>query len=727
MSQIKLLDPLVRNQIAAGEVVERPAAIIKELVENSIDAGATRISIELSHNYRSIKIADNGKGIYMSELELAFERHATSKISEITDLNDISSNGFRGEALASIAAVSKVTCISKPADQELAYSYTIKGVDAELNPASAASGTSILIEELFYNTPARLKFLKTGASEKKHIVDLVRNFAIFHPKIAFKLTIDHGVTLDLNQQSDFSLRIKDIFGDKIVSKLIPLSYHAGNLQLTGFISTAALFRSDKRAYYTAINTRVVPCDLIRSAVDKIYKEILPARKYPYIFLNILIEADQVDVNVHPSKKEVRYQNPNYIYRSLLEALRVTLADEIFKEHAQLKVFNSESLLTATELNNLLENESGVKASSKLEAEIVKEKLESNKEKLNEISGAKLTNESEKVLNQPSENISDLKQDTSGSSKTYVSQKSTCKSTYAPYQQDYSLNSDPNCKPKIKLAHQANRDSNLAESNLKANLSDLSDLELKPNHSFNELKVSRLNISFIDSPNLKTVILNNGIRTNFEIVSEINKSNILINGELSSSNSKLKQNFLEHLQKFADEHAGKISASNFAANKINKNERSRPDSRISDSQLAKIFKRDNYTCVYCGRPLINNKTLKQALASLPLNANTKLSLDSKNKLTKQHKLNDYKATYDHHLPASKYAALNQDERNLYAACPVCNLAKSNSEASKTWQPKMNNAWQDVSEDQPLEIEGVKFVSPYKFIANIEQASKSNLLN
>ena len=303
---IKLLDPQVANQIAAGEVVEGASSVIKELVENSIDANAKRINIELSNQFRRIRIADNGSGMSSEDIDLAFKRHSTSKIDTIDDIYHISTNGFRGEALASIASVSKLTCISKRYQDEHASKLYLESGTEQKTLTGAAVGTSILVDDLFFNTPARLKFLKSNNKERNTAIDLIRSIAISHPEISFTLNIDNKVVLKSSGCNKLEQKIQEIFSIDVAESLYELKFNNGDLKVSGFISAPHLTRSDKRGIFTILNQRILRCPVMKSALDMAYKDILLSGKNPIAVINVEMPYSEVDVNVHPSKKEVKY-------------------------------------------------------------------------------------------------------------------------------------------------------------------------------------------------------------------------------------------------------------------------------------------------------------------------------------------------------------------------------------------------------------------------------------
>ncbi|MDA0772409.1 MAG: DNA mismatch repair endonuclease MutL [Cyanobacteria bacterium] len=327
---IQILPEHIANQIAAGEVVEGPSSIIKELVENSIDAAATKIDIELSKQLLKIVVVDNGTGMSPEDLVLAFKRHATSKITVIEDLYNLDTNGFRGEALASISAVSRLTCVTKRDEDTHASKIYIENDKQELSQAGAATGTKIVIDDLFFNTPARLKFLKSNNKERNFIVDLVRGLALANPAIAFSLVIDDRSVVKTSGSSDLKATIGEIFSESICGALVKLDMERSGINVTGYTTQAHVTRSDKRGIFTIVNGRLVSCYILRSALEAVYRDILPPGKSPIAVIQLELDKADVDVNVHPNKKELRYKDTNKVYTLVGDATAKALADNHYQ-------------------------------------------------------------------------------------------------------------------------------------------------------------------------------------------------------------------------------------------------------------------------------------------------------------------------------------------------------------------------------------------------------------
>lgn len=328
MSQqtIKILSEEVINKIAAGEVIERPASVLKELLENSLDAGSTDIAIELREGGKKlISVSDNGCGIPAAEVELAFQRHATSKISSFEDLDMLSTLGFRGEALPSIASVSKASVLTRTKEALAATKVELHAGKIVTNHQEGGStGTTIRVEGLFYNTPARRKFLKTTATEYTHNLNMMTELALAHWQVGITLIHDRKEVFKLPPVEHLDERIYDLFGKETQEHLLTVHLEQKFLNITGLVSSGVLSRPTRNQQYFFVNNRSVRHKLFSHAVNSAYETLLPAGKYPLTFLFLQIDPEQVDVNVHPSKKEVRFSNEGAVHELLLRALKETL-------------------------------------------------------------------------------------------------------------------------------------------------------------------------------------------------------------------------------------------------------------------------------------------------------------------------------------------------------------------------------------------------------------------
>ena len=323
---INILDDLTINKIAAGEVVERPSSVTKELIENSIDASSTQIVIDIvDGGKKQIRITDNGEGIPSSEVDKSFLRHATSKIKKIDDLYDLYSLGFRGEALASIASVSRLEMITKTKDEPLGTKVVLEGGKEVLKePVGTKNGTTIIIKDLFFNTPVRQKFLKSTHAETINISDLINKLAIGNTNVQFKY-INNG-KLMLNTPGDNKLIsvIRSIYGKEIVENLIEINEEGSFCNINGYIGNNNIYRSNKNLQHIYINNRYVRSKIILDAINEAYKSIIPINKQGVCFLNIDINPAKIDVNIHPTKMEIKFENDKDLYIEIRDLLKKKL-------------------------------------------------------------------------------------------------------------------------------------------------------------------------------------------------------------------------------------------------------------------------------------------------------------------------------------------------------------------------------------------------------------------
>ena len=333
MARIKQLSKHLINQIAAGEVIERPASVVKELVENSIDAGASKISIEINNDCRDIRVADNGCGIHPDDIMLAFSKHATSKIETDEDLFDIHTLGFRGEALSSIISISKLTCTTRTADFETGTKVKCENSKVSQVKTGCAIGTIMDIKDLFYNLPARLKFLKSSNTEFSYIQELLQSLALAHPECSIELKKNSKQTLKTTGQNNLLQTIKEVYSSDVISNLkeVLKTDNLSGLKISGYVSTPDYTRSSKKSYHIYINSRTVKCPVFQKAIDTAYKSLIANRKYPFVVLNLEIPPSDVDVNVHPTKKEVRYKNPNQVFNFIYTSIQAGLMNYIEKQ------------------------------------------------------------------------------------------------------------------------------------------------------------------------------------------------------------------------------------------------------------------------------------------------------------------------------------------------------------------------------------------------------------
>lgn len=328
MSHIQVLDQHTINQIAAGEVIERPASVVKELVENAIDAGANTITVEIKEGGSSlIRVTDNGKGIVRDEVKIAFLRHATSKIRTATDLLYVSSLGFRGEALSSIAAIAKVELITKTDGDLTGVRYQIHGgKEAGYEEIGCPEGTTFLIRELFYNVPARKKFLKSAQVEASHIDTLLQRIALSHPTISFKFINNGQIKLQTSGNGNVKDIIYHLYGREAMLSLLPLQAENDICKVEGFIGKPSFSRGNRGFEHYFVNGRFIKNPMITQAIEEAYKTFTMVHKYPFTAFHITIDNALLDVNVHPAKLEVRFRNSDELFSFLVQAIRNTLEE-----------------------------------------------------------------------------------------------------------------------------------------------------------------------------------------------------------------------------------------------------------------------------------------------------------------------------------------------------------------------------------------------------------------
>ena len=336
MARIKQLSVNLINQIAAGEVIERPSSVVKELVENSIDAGSSKIEISVTNECRNIRIADNGCGIHPDDVYVAFAKHATSKISDEKDLWNIHTLGFRGEALASICSISKVTCISRTKDFDYGVKIVAENSEVSKTETGCALGTIMEIENIFSTQPARLKFLKSDKTEFSYIQEVITSAAIANPNIAFTLFHNGSKVLQTRGNSTLLDRIEDIYSLDLSKELRELDKFdsKANVKISGYVSDPSYTRSSKKSVRIYVNDRPVKCPVVLKAIDMAYKNLLPNGKYPFVILKIEINPHDIDVNAHPTKREIRWREPNLIFNFVIAAIDKALSSNTYKQFSE---------------------------------------------------------------------------------------------------------------------------------------------------------------------------------------------------------------------------------------------------------------------------------------------------------------------------------------------------------------------------------------------------------
>lgn len=340
MARITQLSKNLINQIAAGEVIERPVSVVKELVENSIDAGSTKITIDVNNDCRDIRVADNGCGIHPDDILLAFSKHATSKIKNVDDLYAIETLGFRGEALSSIISIAQVTCTTRTKDYDYGTKVECQESEVKSTEIGCAVGTIMSIKNLFYNIPARLKFLKSPKTEFSYIQELIQSLALVNSNIAFELKNNDKIILKTNGLNNLQNTIKDVFSRDILNHLkeVYKTDELSGLKISGFVTTPDYTRSSKK-YNIYINSRIVKCPVFQKAIDTAYKNLMAKGKYPFVVLNLELPPTDVDVNVHPTKKEVRYKNTNQIFSFIYASIDMALSN-----YSEIKASNTISIV-----------------------------------------------------------------------------------------------------------------------------------------------------------------------------------------------------------------------------------------------------------------------------------------------------------------------------------------------------------------------------------------------
>jgi DNA mismatch repair protein MutL len=323
---IRILSPEVASQIAAGEVIERPASVVKELVENALDAGADQVSIRTeSAGRRLIEVSDDGCGIPPKELSMSVERHATSKLSKASDLLNIGTLGFRGEALASIGSVSRMSITSRVASNEMGVTLSIDGgVPSYVQPVGAPIGTLVSVKDLFYNLPARLKFLKKDTTERRHIDSLTTRYALAYPHVRFQLTQERRIALQTSGNGDCREALASLLGPDVARQMLEVASSGEKMKVSGFISPTSVTRGSRRWITFYVNGRPVVDPALSAALTKAYHTLLMVGRYPLAVLFLELSPEAVDVNVHPTKAEVRFRQPSEVFTSVQSAVRRAL-------------------------------------------------------------------------------------------------------------------------------------------------------------------------------------------------------------------------------------------------------------------------------------------------------------------------------------------------------------------------------------------------------------------
>lgn len=325
--RIRVLTPDVSNKIAAGEVIERPASVVKELVENAIDARARSVRIEVLGGGRElIRITDDGAGVAAEDAPLAFQRHATSKISSALDLTTVRTLGFRGEALPSIASVARVEFVSRTAASDAGVRLTVEGGETHLTPWGAPVGTQITVRDLFYNTPARYKFLKTDGTERRHIAEYVTHMALARPDVRFELFLERRLVLQSPGNDLLKEAIASVYGKRVIPDLIPVAWESPWASISGYVGKPTLAKGNRSAESLFVNGRWIQSRLLNVAVERGYEALLAHRKFPLVVLHIAVDPTLIDVNVHPAKTEIRFKDDRETFKAVMLAVRKALTE-----------------------------------------------------------------------------------------------------------------------------------------------------------------------------------------------------------------------------------------------------------------------------------------------------------------------------------------------------------------------------------------------------------------
>ncbi len=324
--RILRLDPLTANKIAAGEVVERPSAVVKELVENAMDAGSTQITVEVRQGGKTyIRISDNGSGIPFDDIPLALERHATSKIRTVQDLNTVHSLGFRGEALASIASVSLMELITRPAEATVGFRLEVQGGrTVTLEETGAPQGTTVIVKDLFFNTPARMKFMKSNGAENAAITEWISRLAVSRPLVSFRFIADGQDVFMTSGNGKLLEAIAGVYERSLAKSMIPLQAQHEGITLTGFLGDLSLNRGNRQMQHFFVNGRTVRSTLLSEALELGYQGLLPINRFPVCFIHVELDQKRLDVNIHPAKIQIRFQDESTVRQGIYQMIRETL-------------------------------------------------------------------------------------------------------------------------------------------------------------------------------------------------------------------------------------------------------------------------------------------------------------------------------------------------------------------------------------------------------------------
>ena len=654
MGYIKRLSEDLIKKIAAGEVIERPASVVKELVENSIDALSTKIEIEIQRSGKYIKISDNGMGIDPIDIDLLFTRYATSKIKSFDDLWRVNSLGFRGEALASVSAVSKITCRSKHLNQE--HGFVIKVIDGKITDKKSSAisiGTVFEVDDLFYNVPARQKFLKSETTEIGHINDLILSLALSHPKISFTLLNNKDIIFKSSGSSSLEQAVVELLGNDLKSKLISISKINHFVELSGFVSSLEINRTNKKFVYIFINNRWIKCQIISKAIQSAFEGLLPPGKFPLVVLKLNFKPKFVDVNVHPAKREVRYIHPNDVYNLVLHSIQEAISNYYKKEYGEQLVYSFEKDRPAT-------------------------------------------SEPRPVISEFAAHSSQLRAPGSYSEAAF--------DLYAP------LEVEPPVEERSETAKGPAPPAERGEQTSKVVQGTIEEQQI--------FSVNHLQCKVIYSEKPTANMTKIGSKTIFEVGSIFDDNvQIIFSGEVAG-NSNYQKEFLNNLSDLSKNIYQSLSKNEsvFQKKLVNRTldeeiEKETKRKKPPEELLYKVWERDNWTCVYCGKQLLDPKTVKESMPKAKDAFVTYINKEGK-EIT-NHILREHTASYDHYLPASKLPQFNTEIENLYSCCFECNRKKLDSMSLETWKPKRQNSW-----NVPLEITGLCFNNSKKLLEKID---------
>ena len=538
MGNIVLLDELTINKIAAGEVIERPASAVKELVENSIDAGAKHITIEIKNGGISfIRITDDGKGIQKDDVEMAFERHATSKIRSADDLQEVKSMGFRGEALASIAAISNVELVSRQETDEIGTRIVVEGGKVlSVDEIGCAKGTTITIRNLFFNTPVRYKFLKKDFTESGYIEDVVTRIALINPDVSIKYINTGKSVISTNGSGNIRDAIYNIFGKEVTNNLIDVDYEFEYIRVKGVIGTPSISRANRSNQIFFVNNRYVKDKTLSSAVEQAYKGIMPFGKFPFLVLNIEMTPSKVDVNVHPAKLEVRFAEESIVFKAVYHAIKDSLVKQNISNESQkvdenqieVSTFVKEDLKKKEkEEDNTKQINTPITAKLEYSNEDVFNKLkllqEELKKEVEDNPNIQLTDEYKKMTEQFNSSINN-----EVTSSTEINEQIN-EGTNSVQEDEIKTEENENQDLVEKELTQQN-ESEIEENKQQNSENDVNEYNTNENQSLEEQKLETNNQEIIEDENIESISPEETIKENIEVDEEVQQEDQ--NSELS---------------------------------------------------------------------------------------------------------------------------------------------------------------------------------------------------